>query len=199
MDAAIACLQRHGLEKTGVGDIAMAAGITKPTLYAYFDSRDELLHAALNRAGEAFGKRAVAHARRFASLDDRIVESMLFALRELPHEPGVAVTTLPSTEGLDVRMALRPPSLAVAERVVAEMLGDGVDAPGEVAEVMVRWLLSLLIYEGPEPRDEEQLRSLLHRRMLPGLHLNGTAENGSTRVTKRTSHSNFRTNTGARS
>ena len=30
MDAAIACLQRYGLEKTGVGDIAAAAGVTKP-------------------------------------------------------------------------------------------------------------------------------------------------------------------------
>lgn len=177
MDAAIACLQRFGLEKTGVGDIAAAAGITKPTLYAYFESRDDLLHAALNRAGEAFGERAVAHARRFESPGDRIVESMLFALRELPREPGVSVTTRPSTDGLDVRMALRPPSLAVAERVVAEMLGDEIDAPGEVAEVMVRWLLSLLIYEGPEARDEAQLRSLLQRRMLPGLHVESDVAN----------------------
>ena len=42
MDAAIACLQRYGLEKTGVGDIAATAGVTKPTLYYYFENKSAL-------------------------------------------------------------------------------------------------------------------------------------------------------------
>ena len=66
MDAAIACLQRYGLEKTGMADIASVAGVTKPTLYNYFESRDELLHSALARAGCALGERVIEHAQRFA-------------------------------------------------------------------------------------------------------------------------------------
>ena len=41
----------------------------------------------------------------------------------------------------------------------------------EVAEILIRWMLSLLVLDGPAPRDESELRSLLHRRMIPGLRL----------------------------
>lgn len=174
MDAAIACLQRFGVEKTGVGDIASLAGVTKPTLYAYFDGRDELLHAALTRAGEAFGARIVAHARRFHRPADRIVEAMLFALREIPNEPGIAITTSLSSGGFDARIALSPVSFGVARRSLEQILDrPSLDATelDEIAEAGVRWMLSLLVYPGDAGRHEDGLRAFLHRRMIPGLGL----------------------------
>jgi AcrR family transcriptional regulator len=167
MDAAVVCLQRYGIEKTGLGDIAAAAGVSTPTLYSYFESRDDLLRCALMRAGEAVGARVVTHARRFASPADRIVEAMLFALREVP---GAAFGEPPG-DGFGARLALRPASLAVARRLLEEVLEGPLPDSAEVAEVLIRWLLSLLVYEGTTPRDEAALRALLHRRMIPGLGL----------------------------
>ena len=163
MDAAVACLQRYGIEKTGLGDIASAAGVSTPTLYSYFESRDDLLRSALIREGEAVGARVVAHARRFASPADRIVEAMLLALREIP---GAVIEPVPS-DGFGARLALRPASLAVARRMLDEVLEEPLPDSAEVAEVLIRWLLSLLVYEGSKPREEAELRSLLHRRMIP--------------------------------
>jgi AcrR family transcriptional regulator len=174
MDAAIACLQRHGLEKTGVGDIAAAAGVTKPTIYAYFESRDELVQSALTRAAQALGERLVAHAQRFASPADQLVEAVLFGLREIPNEPGLAVTSRGQSDGFGARAALRPAGLEVARRVLGELFRgrpELLDDADEVAEILIRWLLSLLAVDGPVPREEHELRALLHRRMIPGLGL----------------------------
>lgn len=174
MDAALACLQRYGLEKTGMADIASAAGVTKPTLYGYFSSRDELLHSALARAGAALGERLVAHARCFPTPADQVVEAVLFCLREIPNEPGLAVTSRSSADGFGGRIALRPASLEIARRVLCELFAEHpqlIEDVDEIAEILIRWMLSLLTIEGPMPRGEHELRALLHRRMIPGLGL----------------------------
>jgi AcrR family transcriptional regulator len=174
MDAAIACLQRYGLEKTGMADIASAAGVTKPTIYSYFESRDDLLHGALGRAGRALGERLVAHAQRFPTPAEQVVEAVLFCLREIPNEPGLAVTSRSQAEGFGARVALRPASLAIARHALSELFADRPDLLGDVdelAEILIRWMLSLLVVDGPIPREEAELRALLHRRMIPGLGL----------------------------
>ena len=170
----IACLQRYGLEKTGMADIASAAGVTKPTIYSYFESRDELLQSALGRAGRALGERLVAHARRFPTPAEQVVEAVLFCLREIPNEPGLAVTSRSQAEGFGARVALRPASLTIARHALGELFADRPDLLADVdelAEILIRWLLSLLVVDGPAPREEAELRALLHRRMIPGLGL----------------------------
>jgi AcrR family transcriptional regulator len=174
MDAAIACLQRYGLEKTAMADIASAAGVTKPTVYAYFESRDDLLHSALTRAGRALGERLIEHARRFPSPADQVVEAVLFCLREIPNEPGLALTSSSQSDGFGTRVALRPASIAIARHVLGELFSDRaelLDDVDEIAEILIRWMLSLLVLDGPVPREVDELRALLHRRMIPGLGL----------------------------
>ena len=174
MDAAIACLQRYGLEKTGMSDIASAAGVTKPTIYNYFVSRDEFLASALGRAGRALGERLVEHARRVPTPADQLVEAVLFCLRESPNEPGLAVTSSSESDGFGARVALRPASLKIARHVLGELFGDRSERfedIDEIAEILIRWMLSLLTLDGPAPREEDEIRALLHRRMVPGLGL----------------------------
>ena len=69
---------------------------------------------------------------------------------------------------------MRPASIALARQVLGELFEghpERLDDVDEVAEILIRWMLSLLAVEGPEPRDEDELRALLHRRMIPGLGL----------------------------
>jgi len=174
MDAAIACLQRYGLEKTAMSDVAAAAGVTKPTIYTYFESRDDLLHSALTRAGAALGDRLAEYAGRFPTPADQLVEAVLFCLREIPNEPGLAVTSGSQSDGFGSRAALRPAGLSIARHVLGELFDERVDLledVDEIAEILIRWMLSLLTLDGPAPREEHELRALLHRRMIPGLGL----------------------------
>ena len=99
---------------------------------------------------------------------------MLFCLREIPNEPGLAVTSRSSSDGFGGRIALRPASLEIARRVLCELFAEHpqlIEDVDEIAEILIRWMLSLLTIEGPMPRGEHELRALLHRRMIPGLGL----------------------------
>lgn len=53
IDAAITVLADAGFHKTKMDDIAKAAGITKVTLYSYFDSKENLYLAIIYRAFQA--------------------------------------------------------------------------------------------------------------------------------------------------
>ncbi len=53
IDAAIEVLNDTGFQSSRMDDIAQAAGVTKVTLYSYFDSKDNLYMAVIYRAFQA--------------------------------------------------------------------------------------------------------------------------------------------------
>ena len=59
LEAASALFYDHGIAATGVDDVVRAAGVSKPTLYAHFGSKAELVAAVLERR----------HAARAAELE----------------------------------------------------------------------------------------------------------------------------------
>jgi TetR/AcrR family transcriptional regulator len=52
MEAALSLFSRRGYESTGIQEVVDAAGITKPTLYYYFGSKQGLLEAVVAEYGE---------------------------------------------------------------------------------------------------------------------------------------------------
>lgn len=50
LDGALAIISRHGLENTGLKEIAAHLGMTHPALYYYFSSKDELVFEAVRKA-----------------------------------------------------------------------------------------------------------------------------------------------------
>ena len=50
LDAAETCIDRFGLAKTTVEDIATEAKVSRATIYRYFDNRDELVLAVVLRS-----------------------------------------------------------------------------------------------------------------------------------------------------
>jgi AcrR family transcriptional regulator len=52
VDAAMAVFAKRGFHGASMDDIAAKAGISKPMLYAYFDSKEGLFAACSRRAGE---------------------------------------------------------------------------------------------------------------------------------------------------
>src|SRR3954453_11433645 len=50
LDAAETCIDRYGLAKTTVEDIATTAKVSRATIYRYFDNRDELMLAVVLRS-----------------------------------------------------------------------------------------------------------------------------------------------------
>jgi len=76
--AAERCVDRHGIHKTTMEDIAREAGISRPSVYRYFEDRDELLLAVMAERSGALIERAHRFMRRQPTFDDAIVEGLLY-------------------------------------------------------------------------------------------------------------------------
>jgi len=56
VEAALTCFSRRGYNKTTMDDIVAESGLSKGTLYWYFDSKEELFEGALLSIFEGFGE-----------------------------------------------------------------------------------------------------------------------------------------------
>ncbi len=173
MAAAVRCVQRLGVERTRLADVAAEAGVTRPTLYAYFSNRDDILRAAMLSAADDLVDRLQRHVRNVDAPAEMAVEILLFCLREVTSHPGLAPLLAPTTN-LESAAPLVPRGLEVAKRAVRPIVDRRPDLVGEwdeIAEVMVRTFLSLVTVKGPKRRTQSQLRAFLRRRLVPALGL----------------------------
>ncbi len=82
VESALQLFYERGFHATGIDMILRKASVSKPTLYKYFDSKDELMLAALRRRDEAvrqwfisgMEQRATAPAERILALFDVLAE-----------------------------------------------------------------------------------------------------------------------------
>ncbi|MGH0029217.1 MAG: TetR/AcrR family transcriptional regulator [Myxococcota bacterium] len=170
LDAAVACIQRYGFEKTGISDVAGEAGVTRRTVYRYFADRDALLSAALVRGVSDFTARARALLETYDDPGEMVVEGVLFALVELGRDPLLGRV-------LASGALLTEDSLPAAHSVLAPTIKPVIDAAGwtpeqaeECGEVILRMAVSLLAAPSPG-RSPDQMRGFLARRLLPALGL----------------------------
>src|SRR5688572_13526471 len=81
VDATFQAVQRFGLSRFTMDDVARMAGVSRQSVYRYFDSKDMLIVALVYREEETFmdGVRA-AHSQH-EDLEDAMREAILFCLR----------------------------------------------------------------------------------------------------------------------
>src|ERR1700757_2876548 len=75
--AAERCIDRHGIRKTTMDDIASEVGLSRPSVYRYFPDRDDLLIELITRHGRVLVDRTRKSISRQSNLPDQIVESLL--------------------------------------------------------------------------------------------------------------------------
>lgn len=173
LDAAFYCVQTWGIDKTSMNDIARQAGVTRPTVYAHFAAREEIIRAALLQSGHALAQRLLKRMHSFNTAEERLLESVVFAVAELPQQPYLALlnhTDISSYISVD---ALNDPQgLALCtELFQAIFLHQPLSEQDfvENMELTIRMTLSLIATEGPQQRDENALRGFLRRRLLPAI------------------------------
>jgi AcrR family transcriptional regulator len=180
LDAAERCIIRDGLGATGIAAIASEAGVSRPTVYRYFEDRRTLVFATLVRAGQSLAAGMAEHVLHVSGAAHKAVEAELFVLREVRRNTLFAEvwnsTLLDAALLADVT---DPAIIAVAREGLAglEAAAGWDDAEAnEAAELMLRLLLSLLLAPAPK-RSDAELRRFLERRLVPALGLS-TARTG---------------------
>jgi AcrR family transcriptional regulator len=182
LDATESCLQRFGLAKTTVEDVAQASGLSRATVYRQFGSRDALLLAVAARDADRVAAAAEIYLRRFEDVGSWIVEGMLFCLREIPKRPVLSQFLAPQELGAASRMLLTSDRmLAIGSEILRPMF-EPARREGQLHEDLeldslmewvLRILMSYLAVPGPPSRSEDDLRRLLRGMLLPAVLVAG--------------------------
>lgn len=182
VDATEICLDRIGVAKATVDDVATQAQVSRATVYRYFRNRDELVLAVMLRELERSYDRSLhefaATATDATTAAEAIVEAAAYLLATIRGNaklqlflgPGFSTATATvqgASEALfaSVGADLRPELLAAQERGV---LRSDVTVD-DLAEWIVRTIISLLTVPGPRPRTPADDRRLLADFLVPAL------------------------------
>ena len=184
LDAAEECLQQFGPQKTSMEDVARAAGMSRATVYRYFENRDALLLAVASRQATNLATDAMAYLGKFDDISDWLVEGLLYTLRELPNRPVLAslVTSLDSRSGTTLFLGSTG-MIEIGVKVLEPMFGmakqQGLVREDIDLEFLIEWLLRVLWTYLNAPSqvtdDEEGMRRLFRMMLIPAVLKNPPA------------------------
>jgi AcrR family transcriptional regulator len=175
IDATARVVDRRGVAKTSLSDVASELGVTRQTVYRHVGSLPAALSLVAWQGAEAFVDRMIAHLQGFDDPADAVVEGFLFCLRTVPSDPRLSLLLQLGDAEAFSRTATAPDILAYgAEKLrlfpVDWAAGDVADAelPG-LAEMILRLLISMLQNPFDPPRPEAEVRAFLERWLAPAL------------------------------
>lgn len=170
LGAARECFERFGIRKTTIGDIAEAAGVSRPTVYKNFASKEAILDTIsiveIGKVHDALRMRL----RRHAAFADRLTEILLVSA-QVAMENSFVRWFLQDPE-LRLRNQAPDSQLAQATRERWRHLYESATAHGDIADditfdELVFWLTlaqeSLVFRLSSAPIDEQRLRRFIRR------------------------------------
>lgn len=175
MDAAEACFEKYGIAKTTMDDIAKMAGVSRPTVYRHFSDRDGLILAVVMRRSRQLIERAQKFLRKHGSLEDQIVEGLIFMVDKGRKDPFVRL--LVSPEHMDLANQIIGASSAAVdlsyemwEPVLLEAQERGelrADLDFRAIATWFTYLILLLVGRGDLEPDVDAQRELLRTFVVP--------------------------------
>ncbi|MFI1213633.1 TetR/AcrR family transcriptional regulator [Streptomyces sp. NPDC020802] len=175
IDATARCIDRHGVTKTTLSDVAGELGVTRQTVYRHFGRISDIVGEVAAQGAESFVDRMIAHLQGTTDPAEAVVEGMVFCVRTIPTEPRLSLllqlgdtaafgrgTTTRETIAYGAKMLRRFP----VDWAAADIDEDDLNG---LAEIIMRLLTSLLQHPGEAPQDETRLRAFLNRWLAPAL------------------------------
>jgi AcrR family transcriptional regulator len=184
LDAAEGCLEQFGPHKTSMEDVARAAGMSRATVYRYFENRDALLLGVASRQAADLATEAMTFLGQFTTLSDWLVEGCLFTLREIPTRPVFAslVTSLDSSAASKLLLGSTG-MIQIGVNVLRPMFGNAKDQgllrDDLDIDMLIEWLLRVLWTYLNAPSqvatNEDSMRKLFRMLLLPAVLKSPTA------------------------
>ncbi|WP_445182841.1 TetR/AcrR family transcriptional regulator [Pseudonocardia sp. Cha107L01] len=173
--AAVEVLSSAGFAGMTISAVARVAGVSRPTVYAHYGDRESLVSAVLGSVTTEVASRVVSEARSAPTAAEFVVEVLVALRRDFRQQPALAPLAFPQYGStIFDGGAMGADGIAIARSFLAPLLDfhpelrDDLD---EIAETMVRFLFSLVMFESERSASDDRLRGYLHRRLVPALGL----------------------------
>ncbi|WP_406489857.1 TetR/AcrR family transcriptional regulator [Streptomyces phaeochromogenes] len=175
IDATARCIDRHGVTKTTLSDVAGELGVTRQTVYRHFGRISDIIGEVAAQGAESFVDLMIAHLQGITDPAEAVVEGMVFCVRTIPTEPRLSLLLQLGDTTAFGRGATTRETIAYGAKMLQRFPVDwaavGIDEDdlNGLAEIIMRLLTSLLQHPSEPPQDETRLRSFLHRWLAPAL------------------------------
>jgi AcrR family transcriptional regulator len=164
LDAARVWVAENGPRRPNLSDIAARAGVSRPTVYRHFPTREALLLAISNSERERFETElaAATRGRSGAARLDRALQFIVEFQRDNPtrvlvtEEPGFMVQQL-----TEAQRTMVPPLARLFEELTAAKRGACALQPADLADLVVRIAASHYLIEGSDAQFLQQLRHVV--------------------------------------
>jgi AcrR family transcriptional regulator len=158
LDGAVRAIARHGLGKLAMSDVSACAGVSRATLYRYFPTREGLLDALAEREAERFFADVLAALAAAPAGEARLRMVLEVATRRVREHPALQrlLESDPGTLLESLRARFPEIATALGEPLLPLLAGtravrDGTVRAGQLADWMIRLLISFYLFEDPEP------------------------------------------------
>ena len=165
-------------------DVARAAGMSRATVYRYFENRDALLLGVASRQAATLATEAIKFLAQFNTISDWLVEGCLFTLREIPKRPVFASLTTSLDAGAASKIMLGSSGMIqigvnVLRPMFANAKQQGLLREDVDIDMLIEWLLRVLWTYLNAPSqvatDEASMRRLFHMLLIPAVLKDGAA------------------------
>ncbi|MFI9169833.1 TetR/AcrR family transcriptional regulator [Streptomyces lincolnensis] len=175
IDATARCIDRHGVTKTTLSDVAGELGVTRQTVYRHFGRISDIIGEVAAQGAESFVDLMIAHLQGTTDPAEAVVEGMVFCVRTIPTEPRLSLLLQLGDTTAFGRGATTRETIAygakMLQRFPVDWAAAGIDEDdlNGLAEIIMRLLTSLLQHPNEPPQDETRLRAFLNRWLAPAL------------------------------
>jgi AcrR family transcriptional regulator len=171
LDAGEQCVQRFGIRRTSMGEVARVGKLSRGSIYRYFSDKDTLVEGIFRRRQENFLNRTEAQLEKQPTLVDKLTQSVLAGRKDMHEGLFAALAQIePQTLAmmfLDPRYYQRsvsfwPPHVRQAQAAGEISADANVDF---VTDLIVRLAVSLVMFPGlgVELNTRRALRAYLQR------------------------------------
>ena len=158
LDAAAELFATRDAAAVGMNEIATAAGCSRATLYRYFENREALHAAFVNREAYRLHRELSDRIRGLHDPGERLIAGVTTALRMVRSSPALASWFAATQPPIGGEMAEQSEVIKALTAAFLNSLGP--DDPA-VVERRARWLVrvitSLLVFPGTDEADETQM------------------------------------------
>jgi len=171
LDAGEQCVERYGIRRTSMGEVARVGRLSRGSIYRYFNDKDSLIEGIFRRRQESFLNRTEAQLEKQPTLVDKLAHSVLAGRKDMAEGLFAALGQIePETLAmmfLDSRFYQRsvsfwPPHVRMAQATGEISAAADVDF---VTDLIVRLAVSLVMFPrmGIELKTRRALRGYLQR------------------------------------